>query len=132
LNNNEYVKVNCRLNGKYCGMCCYNTQMVLTIQDILEIVKHGYPREYFIDYKDGIPRLKNVNGHCVFLDSETNMCKIYEYRPLGCRLYPLIYDVDRRMITVDRYCPKWIEVDEKMIEKHSVKLLSLIREIGVI
>ncbi|WQZ86776.1 YkgJ family cysteine cluster protein [Helicobacter pylori] len=46
-----------------CGLCCKN------ITGIIEL----------IEFDAG-------NGVCKFLDLETNLCKIYESRPLICRI----------------------------------------------
>ena len=113
------VKVNCKLNRKYCGKCCYNTEMMLTEEDIERIAKLGYSREYFVDTTGSFPRLRNVSGHCVFLDEKTGRCMIYDHRPLGCRLYPLIYDVKERRVVVDNLCPKASEIGEETIRKYS-------------
>mgnify|MGYP000029319360 CR=1 FL=1 len=112
------VKINCKLNGKYCGKCCYNTEMPLTREDIERIVKLGFPEKYFVNYNGQVPKLKNIEGHCVFLDVRTGKCKIYENRPLGCRLYPLVYDAKEDRVTVDKLCPKFNEVSEETIRKY--------------
>lgn len=102
-----YVKVECKLeNGRYCALCCYNTEMLLSPDDIRRIERLGFKREEFVTVKDGIATLKNVNGHCVFLDVKTGKCRIYPHRPLGCRLYPIVYNVSSGEIEVDSLCPK--------------------------
>ncbi|WFO74709.1 YkgJ family cysteine cluster protein [Desulfurococcaceae archaeon MEX13E-LK6-19] len=100
------VVVNCKMNSSFCGKCCYDTEMILTIDDIMEIMGLGYSIDYFAELRDGYVRLRNINGHCVFLDPETNKCMIYKWRPVGCRLYPLIYDPWRDEILVDKLCPR--------------------------
>ncbi len=125
---NEYCPVNCKLNnGKFCGKCCLNTEMPLTKDDIKRIEKLGYPKEYFITYKNGIPRLRNINGHCIFLDIQTRKCKIYEHRPTGCRLYPLVYDAEKRGVIVDNLCPKAKEIPEKDVKKLKMKVIELLK-----
>jgi len=124
--NEVNVEVNCKLNGKYCGKCCYNTEMVLTEEDIKRIAGLGYPEEYFVDLTGSFPKLRNVNGHCVFLDEETGKCLIYDRRPLGCRLYPLVYDAKEGKVTVDSLCPKAKEISKETIRKYEkiVKMLA--------
>ena len=51
-------------------------------------------------------QIKNYNNHCVFLDFSTKKCKIYTYRPQGCRFYPLIYDFQKDKCTFDKDCPR--------------------------
>ncbi len=100
------VVVDCRMNSGFCGRCCYDTEMILTIDDIVEIMGLGYSIDYFAELRDRYVRLRNINGHCVFLDPETNKCRIYEWRPIGCRLYPLVYDPWRDEVLIDELCPK--------------------------
>lgn len=88
--------------------------MVLTVEDILEITSLGYSIDYFAELRDGYVRLKNVNGHCVFLDEKRNKCMIYSHRPIGCRLYPLLYDPYNDEVLVDDLCPRSREVLEKV------------------
>lgn len=123
------LKVNCKINDKYCGKCCYNTEMPLVPEDISRIEELGYSREFFVDDSSGIPRLRNINGHCVFLDPATNACKIYEYRPIGCRLYPLVYDASTGTVTVDKLCPRWREVSMNICDEHVLALHVLVRKI---
>ncbi|KUO91104.1 MAG: Fe-S oxidoreductase [Thermocladium sp. ECH_B] len=100
------VKFNCTL----CGECCLNTQMELLIDDIERIVALGHKLEDFAERGgDGIWRLRNIDGHCVFYDPETRKCSIYVNRPIGCRLYPLNYD-DYDGAIIDKSCPAWITV----------------------
>ncbi|HIQ03356.1 MAG TPA: YkgJ family cysteine cluster protein [Desulfurococcales archaeon] len=123
------LPVDCRVNGRYCGKCCYNTEMPLTRSDIDRIKRLGFKENYFTVYRNGIPHLKNVNGHCVFLDPETGMCRIYKYRPLGCRLYPLVYSLDSRRVIVDSECPKSRSIDEKLIRRYIPLLRRLVMEV---
>ena len=120
------LNVNCKVNGKFCGKCCYDTKMPLTRSGIERIKKLGFPEEYFVDRRGRIPRLKNVDGHCVFLDPESNACTIYPDRPEGCRLYPLVYDVESDRVVVDPLCPKANSIPQKLIKELSGALLSLI------
>lgn len=103
--------------------------MVLTVDDIVEIMSLGYGLRYFAEFRGGFVRLKNINGHCVFLDTRTNKCVIYEFRPRGCRLYPIVYDPIRDTVTVDRYCPRAHDVEREYIEKYRDVLLQELRRI---
>ncbi len=97
--------------------------MPLTDSDVKMIENLGYKREEFSVVVGGIRRLKNVNGRCFFL--KNNKCIIYEYRPLGCRIYPAIFDGSK--VVVDKFCPRWREV--KVSKKAEKILMELIREI---
>ena len=98
------------LDGKIClkmrcYKCCLDTQMILTPSDIERISqKTGLKREDFAWFDGKYWRLKNVYGHCIFLDPITGRCKIYEIRPLGCQAYPVI---EKNGICVPdyTYCP---------------------------
>ncbi len=106
-----------------CCRCCWNTEMMLLEEDIERIKSLGYRFEDFAYIDDqGFIRLKNVNGHCVFLDPETCRCRIYEFRPIGCKLYPIIY-VEGIGPTIDSECPAkdTVTIDE-FLEKSRILL----------
>lgn len=117
------TRVNCKINNEYCGKCCYNTRMPLTQKDINRIEKLGYKKESFIVMEKGIIYLRNKGGKCVFL--KNNKCIIYRHRPLGCKLYPLIYNGEK--IVIDKICPKWKEV--KPTQRDIRRLKQLIKQI---
>ncbi len=122
------VKVDCFVNGKFCGRCCYQTEMPLTEEDIATIESLGFKREDFVVVIDGIPRLRNVNGRCYFLD-ESNRCRIYEYRPIGCRIYPIVLDVETGKAVVDDICPRKDSVSRKDLRMAEAILRKLVRKI---
>ncbi len=106
----EGVKVDCLVDSRYCGKCCYNTEMILCMTDIALLTSIGYSLRDFAIYSRGFIRLRNVRGHCLFLDPSTNKCLIYRCRPVGCRLYPLLYDPYKDAVIVDKYCPRYRDV----------------------
>jgi len=123
------LRLDCRLaDGRYCALCCYSTEMPLSRKDIERIASLGYSIDYFVEYVDGVPRLRNVDGHCVFLDPSTRRCQIYPYRPMGCRLYPLVY-VPGEGVDVDPECPKAYTIDRKTVEKLAPLVLRLVEEV---
>lgn len=74
--------------------------MELTISDIERIRRAGH-----VDFTlESGPVLKNLDGHCVFLD-KNGKCDIYEIRPKGCRLYPLVMSMPSRRWLLDPHCP---------------------------
>lgn len=106
-----------------CGICCTPTEMELLPEDIERIESLGYRFEEFAEVgQDGIVRLRSVDGRCVFYDPVTRSCRIYEHRPIGCRLYPVIYVNGE--VTVDRLCPTWYTVRKSEL----VRLASLVRD----
>jgi Fe-S-cluster containining protein len=90
-----------------CSLCCWETEMPLTKLDINRIMKLGYKISDFAVKSDIGWRLKNVDGRCFFL--EGGKCKIYRFRPCGCRFYPLIYCWDKHKIILDDLCPHKME-----------------------
>lgn len=94
---------------KGCGKCCQKTEMLLSEQDIRLIEENfsSITREEFTELSEkGIYQLKNKDNHCVFLDTTTKLCKIYEIRPQGCRFYPIIYDNEENICIYDEECPR--------------------------
>jgi Fe-S-cluster containining protein len=77
--------------------------MLLSLDDIKRIKELGFSRDFFVDEVDGWLQLKNKDGLCVFHDRSS--CTIYESRPSGCRLYPVIYDADNDCAIIDEECP---------------------------
>lgn len=71
--------------------------MPLTNKDMDRIESAGY-RGFHESYQ-----LMNVDGRCFFLD-ESGRCRIYDIRPKGCRLYPLIMGLPSRTPLIDTEC----------------------------
>jgi len=112
-----------------CGICCLETEMLLSTKDIERLIKKGYNIEFFARYdEDGYIMLRNRNGHCVFYDVKKRKCKIYDNRPLGCRLYPIIFDESKGVI-VHKLCPlyrSWTKDEKKTAGTKVIKFLKKI------
>ena len=129
LESGEAVLINCKLdNSSYCAKCCIETEMPLTRGDIERITKLGYNVADFVDYRQGIAVLRNINGHCFFLDPSTGTCKIYPHRPEGCKLYPLIC-VPGKGVIVDEYCPRSSTITLEIVRKFEKRVRQLVREV---
>ncbi|MHA1804058.1 MAG: YkgJ family cysteine cluster protein [Promethearchaeota archaeon] len=93
-----------------CGLCCLETEMLLSKSDILRIQKRYFnkpeKKEFFFKNKTGMYQLKNINNKCYFFEATTKTCKIYEIRPKGCEFYPLIYDNVNDTCLLDEDCPR--------------------------
>jgi Fe-S-cluster containining protein len=76
--------------------------MTLTEADVAALRSTG-ARRFSRRNQDGISQLVNRDGHCVFLVDGS--CSVYEHRPEGCRLYPLILDLDLDQVVRDDFCP---------------------------
>jgi hypothetical protein len=87
-----------------CFLCCRETNMLLSSQDVERIQKLGFDTKSFVTRKNGWLQLKNDNGRCIFHDGEH--CTIYEQRPEGCILYPAVYDKDKNCAILDQECPQ--------------------------
>jgi Fe-S-cluster containining protein len=78
--------------------------MVLSFHDIERIEKRGFDSGFFVMEQDGWLQLKNAKGRCVFHNGI--YCTIYKDRPIGCALYPIVYDADHRCAILDEDCPQ--------------------------
>jgi uncharacterized protein len=78
--------------------------MLLLEEDIQRITSLGYEERYFAANSQGFKVLKNSReGRCVFHDG--TQCTIYENRPRGCKLYPIIFSEDSMSAVKDHLCP---------------------------
>src|SRR5258706_12873020 len=99
--------LNFRCTG--CGNCCKDPLLPLTDEDIQRIVdatgdnvsdiaqivdktaiEMGDELEAFVNLRQGkrVLVLRHARGSCIYLGDD-DRCTIYESRPLGCRVYPL-------------------------------------------
>ena len=112
-----------------CGVCCTETEMLLSNKDIERLEEKGYARTFFVQFDlDGYATLRNHRGYCVFYDPEKRRCKVRAHRPSGCRIYPVIYD-ENKGITVDTICPSRNSVTDKQKAKRGEKVLKLLKTI---
>jgi Fe-S-cluster containining protein len=77
--------------------------MPLSNSDIARITHIGFSEGFFVQERNGVKRLRNRLGRCVFHNGE--MCTIYADRPEGCRIYPVVLNVDMKRAVHDRGCP---------------------------
>ncbi|MDI9645111.1 MAG: YkgJ family cysteine cluster protein [Archaeoglobales archaeon] len=56
-------------------------------------------------------------------------CQIYYHRPTGCRIYPVVFDLEKNKVVVDQMCPKRNEVKTEDIEVAEKVLRGLIKKI---
>lgn len=93
-----------------CGKCCIETEMLLSNQDIELVINKSVDQlnrdDFALKNIEGFYQLKNVEGHCFFFNIYSKNCKIYNYRPQGCRIYPLIYDFQTEKCMLDKDCPR--------------------------
>ncbi|HOQ32494.1 MAG TPA: YkgJ family cysteine cluster protein [Candidatus Hydrogenedens sp.] len=102
----KFVRFRCH----HCGHCCTDVICCPTPYDICRIVQatHIPPKKFLsfiepeeiqgvnksdptwlkIGNKKYLMTLKRTKKGCFFRDSKKGICKIYEHRPLLCRLFP--------------------------------------------
>ena len=112
-----------------CGVCCTETEMLLSKKDIKRLEKKGFSQNQFVSFdSQGYAQLKNREGYCVFYDLKSRRCSVYVDRPAGCRVYPVILDEDTGII-LDDICEsrKSITLAEKKLKgKRVIRLLEVI------
>jgi Fe-S-cluster containining protein len=114
---------------KKCGKCCEGTLMELSTQDLQRLEQANHLISEFAERSDdGIWRLQNVEGHCVFLEPKGAVCAVYALRPLGCYIYPLNLGPDGTMM-VDTICPAGDSLTAKEKKKKGALLRRHLREI---
>jgi Fe-S-cluster containining protein len=112
------VKAPCLERG--CHECCVATEMPLSQEDIQRLVAMGHdPEAFAVTGDDGYVFLANVDGQCYFLNSE-GMCTVYEDRPEGCRLYPLVLDEALSEFVMDPLCPHSAAVEVSDRERDAI------------
>lgn len=112
-----------------CGICCKQTQMLLSKKDIKLLQKAGHnPKQFIHINKQGYAQLQNKQDYCIFYDAENRICKAYRQRPVGCRLYPIIYSEEEGVI-VDDICPTKESVTQAEIKNKTSTLMMLLRAI---
>jgi len=111
-----------------CGLCCEETVMELSSEDITRLEEIGYRLEDFAVTEDGVTRLRNVDGYCVFYSRADKKCQIYEKRPMGCYLYPVVYLANEGAV-VDDLCPMGHTVSEQELRTKGKILEKLLKKI---
>ena len=130
----------------HCDVCCRFPEVdsflrpFFTGDEIRAAVAAGLTPELFPTTEgtqiDLVPNPAGEGYVCPAFDSETSHCRIYEVRPLDCRLYPfaLMWDAERTHVLLgwDTKCPymrdapsslvdqavdgvaQWVEADERV------------------
>jgi Fe-S-cluster containining protein len=105
--------------------------MMLCEEDIYRLEKAGYyPKKFVHIDNHGYARLRNRKGYCFFYDAETHRCRAYKLRPLGCRVYPVIYSEEGGVI-VDDLCPERRSVLRREVEAKGKKVMGLLKKIDL-
>lgn len=124
-----HVKRLLLMRCSHCGKCCDRTEMELSIKDIERLERMGYRREFFSVIDNGVTRLRNVGGWCYFYSPVEKRCRVYEERPSGCRLYPVVYLVNEGAI-IDELCPMGQTISQQELRKKGKTLENLLKKIN--
>jgi Fe-S-cluster containining protein len=117
------------MHCSHCGICCEKTEMMLSNADVERLERVCYNSQKFVRVdKHGFARLRNRRGYCVFYDAEKRRCKAYAHRPLGCRIYPIIYSEEEGII-VDDLCPMKRTVSGVELRRKGENVVELLRRI---
>jgi Fe-S-cluster containining protein len=113
----------------HCGVCCTETEMLLSNDDIKRLEKKGYHKKYFLTIdKAGYAQLKNRNGYCVFYDLEKRQCCVYADKPAGCGVYPVILDEDKGIV-IDEICQEKQSIKPEEKEEKGKEVIKLLERI---
>ena len=112
-----------------CGICCTETEMLLTVKDIRRLEQKGFSRTSCAEIdKLGFAVLKNREGYCVFYDLKGRQCSVYDDRPSGCRVYPVILD-EEKGIVFDDICNSCASITVKEKRVRGKKVIKLLKKI---
>ena len=112
-----------------CGVCCTETEMLLSNKDIKRLEKKGFSQNQFANLdKQGYAVLKNRGGYCVFYNCKKRVCSIYVNRPSGCRVYPVILD-EEEGIVLDNICQSRDTIGEKEKSVKGKRVVKLLEKI---
>ncbi len=104
--------------------------MPLTKADIKHLKKAGFKPKEFAVYNGGMFKLRNVDGYCFFYDKKRKRCRVYRFRPEGCRIYPVVW-VDGLGVKIDKLCPMKHTITKKEFLIKKRRLLKLIKTLGL-
>jgi Fe-S-cluster containining protein len=103
--------------------------MLLSEADIRRLKEAGHdPRKFVHVNRQSLPQLRNRRGHCVFYNIKRKICNVYRYRPLGCRIYPVIYSEEEGVI-IDEFCPLASTVSATEVKHKTKRLVELLQAI---
>ena len=102
--------------------------MELSREDIRKIIGKGYRFEEFTVIDKGVTRLRNVDGYCYFYKQVDKKCQIYEKKPMGCYLYPVVY-LENEGNIIDELCPMGHTISEQELKTKGKILDKLLKKI---
>lgn len=117
-----------------CANCCKTMTPTFTPKDIKRIAIHfeikpiEFKRKWLYQHKNDTDWI-NTSQPCQFLNTQNNMCSVYEVRPADCagfphltkKKMPLYIDVHKQNL---QYCPATYKMVEKLRERWQTYLLA--------
>lgn len=137
------LKSDVKFECKFCLDCCRGRFIYLTLSDIANIMAHGHdPHDFVLMTAEGgkirfVLAYREWDLGCVFHDLETGKCKIHDYNPLICKIYPFMvshkplgiegeeafeYKGEKLWLYYDESCPGIGEGDEIITREDIAKL----------
>ena len=68
--------------------CCTSPAESQALADFLGLSLRTFKRRYTFVDDDGWRQLSFSDTGCVFLDPESNLCRVHSARPIQCRTFP--------------------------------------------
>jgi len=109
--------------------------VLLSSEDVARIESLGYDKKEFAVKSGPYVKLRKVDGYCYFFDPYEKTCEIYPYRPVSCKLYPVIYVLGKGP-SIDHNCPMAYTVSKseltrkgKLLEQHLSKIFKRARRV---
>ena len=90
------LKSDVKFECKFCIDCCRGRFIYLTLYDIKRITEHSHDPQDFVLFTAENGKIRFILAYrewdlgCVFHDPETGKCKIHDYNPLVCQIYPFM------------------------------------------
>jgi Fe-S-cluster containining protein len=103
--------------------------MELSSDDVKRLVDAGYRPEDFIVNPRGRAPPQEFDGWCYFYSPADKRCRVYQIRPMGCRLYPVVY-VEGEGVMLDELCPMRHTVSKEEFRRKAKALKKLLKKIN--
>ncbi len=103
--------------------------MLLSQTDIELLTRIGYAENDFVrNDREGFAKLRNRHGHCFFYDPEEHSCRVYESKPSGCSIYPVVYSIEEGIV-VDGLCQAKDTISASEMRCKGTRLVKLLKTI---
>ena len=108
--------------------CCAITTYKLTNADIERIESLGFKRKHFA-FGTEYGQIQLMQP-CPFYDpTRTKFCTIYEHRPFGCRVYPIIIIRETGICQTHEFCHAWQRISKEEIRQYCPRIKDYLKTI---